>query len=85
GNLAFEYAQSDSVGNSGGILCVWDSNSFVKHNVTRSDYFVMLRGVWRMTGQLVLLIVVYAPQEVSENDYCGIICKVKYVNGMVRL
>nr|GEY64053.1 RNA-directed DNA polymerase, eukaryota, reverse transcriptase zinc-binding domain protein [Tanacetum cinerariifolium] len=66
GNLTFEYAQSDSVGNAGGILCMWDSNSFVKHNVTRSDYFVMLRGVWRMTGQLVLLIVVYAPQEVSE-------------------
>nr|GEY16369.1 RNA-directed DNA polymerase, eukaryota [Tanacetum cinerariifolium] len=66
GNLAFEYAQSDSVGNSSGILCVWDSNSFVKHNVTRLNYFVMLRGVWWMTGQLVLLIVVYAPQEVSE-------------------
>nr|GEU73959.1 RNA-directed DNA polymerase, eukaryota, reverse transcriptase zinc-binding domain protein [Tanacetum cinerariifolium] len=65
GKFGFEYAKSDSVGNSGGILYVWDLNSFVKHNVTRSDYFVMLRGVWRMTGQLVLLIVVYAPQEVN--------------------
>ncbi|GKA64535.1 RNA-directed DNA polymerase, eukaryota [Tanacetum coccineum] len=33
-----------SVGNSGGILCVWDSNSFKKFNATVSDYFVMIRG-----------------------------------------
>nr|GEX45996.1 RNA-directed DNA polymerase, eukaryota [Tanacetum cinerariifolium] len=66
GNLAFEYNHSDSVGNSGGILCVWDLNSFIKQSSTRSDNFVMLRGIWRVTGQLVLLIVVYAPQDVSE-------------------
>ncbi|GJY48474.1 RNA-directed DNA polymerase, eukaryota [Tanacetum coccineum] len=68
GNLAFEYAQSDSVGNSGGILCVWDPNSFSKHSVTSSDYFVMVRGAWRSTGQLVLLISIYAPQDVSEKQ-----------------
>nr|GFA43202.1 RNA-directed DNA polymerase, eukaryota [Tanacetum cinerariifolium] len=50
GNLDFEYAQSDSVGNSGGILCVWDPNSFCKHSVTCSYYIVMVRGVWRSTG-----------------------------------
>ncbi|GKA13789.1 RNA-directed DNA polymerase, eukaryota, reverse transcriptase zinc-binding domain protein [Tanacetum coccineum] len=46
GNLAFEYAKSDSVGNSGGILCVWDPNSFSKQNVTVSDYFVMEISKW---------------------------------------
>nr|GEZ01283.1 putative RNA-directed DNA polymerase, eukaryota, reverse transcriptase zinc-binding domain protein [Tanacetum cinerariifolium] len=44
GNLAFEYAQIDSVGNSG------------------------VRGVWRSTGQLVLLITIYAPRDVSEKQ-----------------
>nr|GEU86637.1 probable glucan 1,3-beta-glucosidase A [Tanacetum cinerariifolium] len=39
------YVHSDSVGNSGGILCVWDTNSFKKLNATVSDYFVMIRGV----------------------------------------
>ncbi|GKB91496.1 hypothetical protein Tco_0963768, partial [Tanacetum coccineum] len=34
---------SASVDNSGGILCVWDSNSFMKINATISDYFVMVR------------------------------------------
>ncbi|GJW17758.1 RNA-directed DNA polymerase, eukaryota, reverse transcriptase zinc-binding domain protein [Tanacetum coccineum] len=41
GKLAFDYAHSASVGNSGGILCVWDPKSFSKLNVTISDYFVM--------------------------------------------
>nr|GEU59843.1 RNA-directed DNA polymerase, eukaryota, reverse transcriptase zinc-binding domain protein [Tanacetum cinerariifolium] len=68
GNLAFEYAKSDSVGNSRGIICVWDPNSFSKHNASVSDYFVMVRGVWRSSGQLVLLITVYALQEVSEKQ-----------------
>ncbi|GJW44075.1 RNA-directed DNA polymerase, eukaryota, reverse transcriptase zinc-binding domain protein [Tanacetum coccineum] len=35
----------DSIGNSGGILCIWDPNSFRKDSVTVSDYFVIVRGV----------------------------------------
>ncbi|GJT12599.1 RNA-directed DNA polymerase, eukaryota [Tanacetum coccineum] len=38
--------KSSSVGLSGGILCVWDPNSFVKDNATISDYFVAVRGTW---------------------------------------
>ncbi|GJV99382.1 lipoxygenase 1, chloroplastic [Tanacetum coccineum] len=66
---------SDSVGNSGGILCVWDPNSFKKLNTTISDYFVMIRGNWVNNGKLLLIISVYAPQEFSEKkllwDYLG--------------
>ncbi|GKE99597.1 RNA-directed DNA polymerase, eukaryota, partial [Tanacetum coccineum] len=50
----------DSVGNSGGILCVWDPNAF------RKDYFILLRGVWQQNGMDLLIVVVYAPQEVKE-------------------
>ncbi|GJU71427.1 RNA-directed DNA polymerase, eukaryota, partial [Tanacetum coccineum] len=39
-----------SVGLSGGILCVWDPNSFVKDNATISDYFVAVRGTWLSTA-----------------------------------
>ncbi|GKA13005.1 RNA-directed DNA polymerase, eukaryota, reverse transcriptase zinc-binding domain protein [Tanacetum coccineum] len=63
GNLAFDHVHSDAVGNSGGILCVWDPNSFCKNNVTISDYFVIIRGCWRLTGHNFLLIAVYAPQD----------------------
>ncbi|GJR30323.1 RNA-directed DNA polymerase, eukaryota [Tanacetum coccineum] len=66
GNFAFDYVHSDSVGNSGGILCVWDSCSFRKKDVTVSDYFIMIRGVWLKTGNDLLIVSVYAPQELSE-------------------
>ncbi|GJR43453.1 RNA-directed DNA polymerase, eukaryota [Tanacetum coccineum] len=68
GNLSFDYVHSEAVGNSGGILCVWDSNSFVKESVTVSDSFVMIRGIWCLTGPNILLIVVYAPQDPREKN-----------------
>ncbi|GJU15174.1 RNA-directed DNA polymerase, eukaryota, partial [Tanacetum coccineum] len=75
GNFVFDFVHSDSVGNSGGILCVWDPNSFKKLNTTISDYFVMIRGNWVNNGKLFLIISVYAPQEFSEKkllwDYLG--------------
>ncbi|GJZ94122.1 RNA-directed DNA polymerase, eukaryota [Tanacetum coccineum] len=66
GNFAFDYVYSESVGNSGGILCVWDPKSFKKLNVTVSDYFVIIRGVWMLNGKNLLIISVYAPQELTE-------------------
>ncbi|GKA99799.1 RNA-directed DNA polymerase, eukaryota, partial [Tanacetum coccineum] len=66
GNLTFDYVHSDSVGNSGGILCMWDPNSFCKSSFTRSDYFVIIRGLWLKSGIELMIVVVYAPQEASE-------------------
>ncbi|GKC60277.1 RNA-directed DNA polymerase, eukaryota, reverse transcriptase zinc-binding domain protein, partial [Tanacetum coccineum] len=66
GNYAFDFVHSDSVGNSGGILCIWDPNSFRKNNVTVSDYFIMVRGVWLKTGVNIIMVAVYAPQELRD-------------------
>nr|GEX21935.1 RNA-directed DNA polymerase, eukaryota [Tanacetum cinerariifolium] len=44
GNATFDYIHSAAVGNSGGILCIWDSNSFCKESVTMYDSFIMVRG-----------------------------------------
>ncbi|GKB76264.1 RNA-directed DNA polymerase, eukaryota [Tanacetum coccineum] len=66
GKLAFDYAHSASVGNSGGILCVWDPKSFSKLNVTISDYFVMVRGDWIPNGTKLLIISIYAHQDLIE-------------------
>nr|GEY85284.1 hypothetical protein [Tanacetum cinerariifolium] len=66
GNLTFDYVHSAAVGNSGGILCVWDPNCFYKENVTMSDSFVMVSGVWRSTGQKYMLIAVYAPHDTKD-------------------
>ncbi|GJT40305.1 RNA-directed DNA polymerase, eukaryota [Tanacetum coccineum] len=45
GNFAFDYVYSEVVGNSGGILCVWDPNMFQKLNATVSDFFTIVRVV----------------------------------------
>nr|GEY75586.1 protein ALP1-like isoform X1 [Tanacetum cinerariifolium] len=66
GNMAFDYVHSDYVGNSGGILCVWDPNAFCKSSVTMLDYFIMVRGVWRQNCKDFLIIVVYAPHDIKE-------------------
>nr|GEV45261.1 nucleotide-binding alpha-beta plait domain-containing protein [Tanacetum cinerariifolium] len=54
---------ANSVGNSGGILCVWDPNSFRKNNCTISDSFVIIRGVWVKSGADLLITSVYAPHD----------------------
>nr|GEU41234.1 RNA-directed DNA polymerase, eukaryota [Tanacetum cinerariifolium] len=68
---------SASVGNSSGILCVWDPNKFKKMNSTVSNYFVMVRGEWMPNGKKLLIISVYAPQELSEKkmlwDYLSLV------------
>ncbi|GJT23825.1 RNA-directed DNA polymerase, eukaryota, partial [Tanacetum coccineum] len=66
GNLAFDYAYSEAVGNSGGILCIWDPNSFIKLNETISDYFTIVRGKWVPNGMNMLIVSVYAPQDFKE-------------------
>nr|GEX35624.1 peptidase C1A [Tanacetum cinerariifolium] len=50
----------------GGILCVWDSRMFRKDNATISDYFVAIQGDWISNAKKLLIIFVYAPQEISE-------------------
>ncbi|GJX51860.1 RNA-directed DNA polymerase, eukaryota, reverse transcriptase zinc-binding domain protein [Tanacetum coccineum] len=52
----------------GDILCAWDPNSFCKSNATISDYFVIIRGVWRLTGKKLLLIAVYAPYDIRDKQ-----------------
>ncbi|GJT28614.1 RNA-directed DNA polymerase, eukaryota, reverse transcriptase zinc-binding domain protein [Tanacetum coccineum] len=66
GNLTFEFVVGPLVGNSGGILCVWDSNMLHKENHTISDYFIAIMGKWLPNDKNLLIISVYAPQELSE-------------------
>nr|GEX58868.1 glucose-methanol-choline oxidoreductase, FAD/NAD(P)-binding domain protein [Tanacetum cinerariifolium] len=58
----------DSVGNSEGILCVWDPNFFRKSSATVFDYFIMIRGVWRQTGNDLLIIAIYAPPDLKDKQ-----------------
>nr|GEU51925.1 RNA-directed DNA polymerase, eukaryota, nucleotide-binding alpha-beta plait domain protein [Tanacetum cinerariifolium] len=73
GNLNFDHAVSSSVSFSGGILCVWDARVFTKEHVSKSDYFVAIMGTWFPTSTKLLVISVYAPQEITKKGIYGII------------
>ncbi|GJR67297.1 F-actin-capping protein subunit alpha [Tanacetum coccineum] len=68
-----------AVGMSGGILCIWDDTIFQKKNRIVSDNFVIVSGVWIPSGKNLLVISVYAPQDLRDKkllwDYlCSQIC-----------
>ncbi|GJS54510.1 RNA-directed DNA polymerase, eukaryota [Tanacetum coccineum] len=68
GNYIFDHSFSEALGNSGGILCTWDSNIFHKEHHIISDNFVALYGTW-IPNQLKLLVIsVYAPQSLSSKQ-----------------
>ncbi|GJT91615.1 hypothetical protein Tco_1080460 [Tanacetum coccineum] len=46
GNSNYDFVCSDSLGNSGGILCIWETSIFKKDHVTISDNFVAIYGTW---------------------------------------
>ncbi|GKA52728.1 RNA-directed DNA polymerase, eukaryota [Tanacetum coccineum] len=62
GNYKFEYTISEAVGNSGGILCVWDPSVFRKEHHVVSDNFVALYGSWVSNQAKLLVVSIYAPQ-----------------------
>ncbi|GJS40236.1 hypothetical protein Tco_0565279 [Tanacetum coccineum] len=66
GLRSYVISTSPYVGYLGGILCVWDPRVFIKSNLTGSDYFVIIRGEWIPNGKQLLIITIYAPQELSE-------------------
>ncbi|GKB09153.1 RNA-directed DNA polymerase, eukaryota [Tanacetum coccineum] len=68
GNSNYSYVSSDSLGNSGGIICVWEKSMFRKENVTISDNFIAIYGTWIPYGLKVLFIVIYAPQQLSAKN-----------------
>nr|GEY84497.1 RNA-directed DNA polymerase, eukaryota [Tanacetum cinerariifolium] len=65
GNSNYDYVCSDSLGNSGGILCIWDASIFKKDNLTISDNFIAIYGTWLPGKSKILFVIVYAPQPTS--------------------
>nr|GEY39606.1 RNA-directed DNA polymerase, eukaryota [Tanacetum cinerariifolium] len=62
GNSNFEYLFSEAIGNSGGTLCTWDPNIFLKEQHILSDNFVALFSTWIPIKTKLLMISIYAPQ-----------------------
>ena len=45
---------------------MWDSGVFIKKQVSMSDYFVLLEGIWVPSQTPLLIITVYAPNDAHE-------------------
>nr|GEX55725.1 RNA-directed DNA polymerase, eukaryota [Tanacetum cinerariifolium] len=65
GNSNFDFVCSDSQGNSGGILCIWEMSVFRKDHVTISDNFIAIYGTWLPSNSKLLLVSIYAPQQAA--------------------
>ncbi|GKB84405.1 RNA-directed DNA polymerase, eukaryota [Tanacetum coccineum] len=63
GNFRFDFAFCPSVGRSGGILSIWDTNVFSKINVHPFDHFLIVEGKWVNENFQCFMVNVYAPQE----------------------
>ncbi|GJX70961.1 RNA-directed DNA polymerase, eukaryota [Tanacetum coccineum] len=63
GNSNYDFVCSDSLGNSGGILCIWEASVFKKDYVSISDNFVAIYGTWLPSNVKFLFVVIYAPQQ----------------------
>nr|GEX88651.1 RNA-directed DNA polymerase, eukaryota [Tanacetum cinerariifolium] len=63
GNYNYDFAYSDSLGSSGGILCIWEASIFKKDFVTVSDNFIAIYGTWIPNNAKILIVSIYAPQQ----------------------
>nr|GEZ55794.1 RNA-directed DNA polymerase, eukaryota [Tanacetum cinerariifolium] len=62
-NSNYDYTCSESLGSSGGILCIWEETMFKKDYVTISDSFVAIYGMWIPNKAKILIVAIYAPQQ----------------------
>ncbi|GJZ21181.1 RNA-directed DNA polymerase, eukaryota [Tanacetum coccineum] len=65
GNSNYDYVHSEAIGNSDGILCVWEASVFKKDYATLLDNFIAIYGTWLPSNSKVLFVAIYAPQQGS--------------------
>ncbi|PWA43470.1 endonuclease/exonuclease/phosphatase family protein [Artemisia annua] len=67
GNCNCDFTVKKSQGNSGGIIGIWNASMFRKHRaIVDEDGFLAIYGEWSNMGIACLMIIVYAPQDISK-------------------
>ncbi|XP_022001404.1 uncharacterized protein LOC110898836 [Helianthus annuus] len=64
GSGIFDFASVDSVGFSGGLVCLWDNSMFKQTSVSKNWNFLLIRGSIVGSGVVLNVLNVYAPQSV---------------------
>ena len=65
GNRSFGVEYVGSVGQSGGLICLWDSSAFEFSLSIKNRFFIRMSGVIKGSGDRINFINVYAPQGVA--------------------
>ncbi|GJS66564.1 putative RNA-directed DNA polymerase, eukaryota, reverse transcriptase zinc-binding domain protein [Tanacetum coccineum] len=63
GNFKFDYACSMAHGRSGGLISMWDPNTFSKEEIWCDDSFTIVKGRWKNSVGICFMINVYSPQD----------------------
>ncbi|XP_071695284.1 uncharacterized protein [Rutidosis leptorrhynchoides] len=66
GNHNFDYVVSMARGFSGGIISLWDPNTFIRSDIWCDVNFVIVKGRWVAKNIEVFMVNVYAPQNVND-------------------
>ncbi|GJW69423.1 RNA-directed DNA polymerase, eukaryota, reverse transcriptase zinc-binding domain protein [Tanacetum coccineum] len=62
GSYNFDFACSIARGRSGGLIFMWDPNTFIKDDIWCDDAFIIVKGHWRNTVGDCYIINIYGPQ-----------------------
>ncbi|PWA99336.1 RNA-directed DNA polymerase, eukaryota, Nucleotide-binding alpha-beta plait domain protein [Artemisia annua] len=63
GNYSFDYACSLARGRSGGLISMWDPNTFVKEDIWCDDAFIIVKGRWKNKVGECYMINLYGPHD----------------------
>ncbi|XP_071712960.1 uncharacterized protein [Rutidosis leptorrhynchoides] len=61
GKTDFEYVQKQKIGKSGGLLIIWDPNSFIVNQAIVKDYLLAIKGHWIGKDRETIVVNVYGP------------------------
>ncbi|XP_071708379.1 uncharacterized protein [Rutidosis leptorrhynchoides] len=65
GSDDFGFIQKEKVEKSGGMLIIWDKNSFVAEHAIHEDFFIAVKGRWLNMNTDSFIVNVYGPQDDS--------------------
>ncbi|GKE43099.1 RNA-directed DNA polymerase, eukaryota, reverse transcriptase zinc-binding domain protein [Tanacetum coccineum] len=63
GNYNFDFTYRMARGRSGGLISMWDPNSFIKDDIWCDDAFIIVKGHWRNMVDDCYMINIYGPQD----------------------
>ncbi|MCH81872.1 hypothetical protein A2U01_0002665 [Trifolium medium] len=70
GSGDFDFVYKESEGRSGGLITIWDVNSFKLNSVVELNYAQLMEGVWKKDNVQVIIVNIYAPCDLRNKVEC---------------